>query len=353
MERALGKKLPLATLFHSPTIREIATALHGESRAETGSLIVEIQPEGNKPPFFWIHSLGGDGGGGFFYYRKLAELLGRDQPSYGIRSPAEPFTEIERMAAHYIQELRAIQPRGPYFLGGFCFGGNVAYEMARQLRESGEQIGLLAIIESAISSRCRMSLLRPDAFCMFLQNLRPWLLELIQQPPAAWSSRLRRKWQTARHKLGNLVNRQERGAAALTEVLDVESYPKDHLRFAEAHWKAMLAYRPKPFAGRITLFRARKQPLLLYDPTLGWGDFAREGVSVNVVPGTHETILEEPVVHVLARELKICLLEAQVPVPQNGRASATFVSSAPCAEASALSERFESRDYCPSSCQTQ
>jgi len=112
-------------------------------------LFVEIQPQGANPPFFWVHSLGGDGGGAFFYYRRLAQLLGPDQPSYGIRSPREPFTSLEEMADHYVDELLHFQPLGPYFLGGFCFGGIVAFEMAAQMRRRGREVGLLALLESA------------------------------------------------------------------------------------------------------------------------------------------------------------------------------------------------------------
>ena len=119
IEKTLGKKLPLATLFRAPTIEEIAGVIREDNQAKSWSTIVDIQPKGSKPPFFWIHTLGGDGGGGFFYYRKLAELLGLDQPSFGIRSPQEPFTRIEEMAKFYIKEIRKFQPEGPYYLGGF------------------------------------------------------------------------------------------------------------------------------------------------------------------------------------------------------------------------------------------
>ena len=150
IEAAFQRKLPLATLFRAPTVAGIARLLgEAEKQEQTWSTIVEIQPEGSRPPFFWIHSLGGDGGGGFFYYRKLAELLGPDQPSFGIRSPREPFHQIEEMARFYVSEIRKAQPRGPYSLGGFCFGGIVAYEMARQLAEEGEEVGVLALLESS------------------------------------------------------------------------------------------------------------------------------------------------------------------------------------------------------------
>src|SRR5262249_32304754 len=74
IEKQIGKKLPLAPLFRAPTVEQIATLLRDGTQANSWSTIVDIQPKGPKPPFFWMHTLGGDGGGGFFYYRKLAEL---------------------------------------------------------------------------------------------------------------------------------------------------------------------------------------------------------------------------------------------------------------------------------------
>src|SRR5206468_10373945 len=109
-----------------------------------------IQSKGSRPPLFLVH---GAGGGMFWGYVNLARHLGAEQPIYGFKSRGldgrEEFERIEDMAAQYIADLRALQPVGPYFLGGYCFGGNVAYEMARQLRRQGEEIGLLALMNCA------------------------------------------------------------------------------------------------------------------------------------------------------------------------------------------------------------
>jgi len=96
----------------------------------------------------------------------------------------------------------------------------------------------------------------------------------------------------------------------------MSDYPKDYIRYAQVHWQALQAYKPQPFSGHITLFRARKQPLLCLDPTLGWAALAQQGVAVNVIPGTHEKMLAEPNVQILAAELKLCLVEAQSPTAE-------------------------------------
>src|SRR3954466_11251371 len=111
------------------------------------SSIVGIQPKGKRPALFLVH---GVGGGMLWGYHNLARELGEEQPIYAFKSRGldglEEFTRIEDMAAHYIADLRQFQPQGPYHLGGYCFGGNVAYEIARQLTAQGQEVGLLLLM---------------------------------------------------------------------------------------------------------------------------------------------------------------------------------------------------------------
>ncbi len=138
IEKAFGKKLPLVAIFLAPTIEKLGERIRDEMRgdgAAPASSVVALQPKGSRPPIFFVH---GAGGGMFWGYVNLARRLGTDQPVFGLASRGSDgiaeFETIEEMAAHYIpSELRSIQPDGPYYLGGYCFGGNVAFEMARQL----------------------------------------------------------------------------------------------------------------------------------------------------------------------------------------------------------------------------
>lgn len=313
-EEVLGRKLPLATLFQSPTIEKIAQVIRAGNESGKGSVFVSIQPKGTRPPMFWVHSLGGDGGGGFFYYRKLSELLGLDQPSFGIRSPEEPFHRIEEMAAHYVERLVEFHPTGPYLLGGFCFGGNVAYEMARQLVAMGRPVGLLVLLESAAPCSGSASGLRQAGGALpVLNHLRSWLVEFIHQSPGEMLHRIRRKRKLLGKQIARTfsLSKRSESPAELEDVIDMAGYPAAYVKYAKAHWRALTQYTPGKYPGRITLFRARKQPLSRFDPTLGWGDLAAGGVTVNVIPGSHEKMLEEPNVHILATELKACLVELQ------------------------------------------
>jgi thioesterase domain-containing protein/acyl carrier protein len=310
IEKTLGKKLPLATLFRAPTIEEIARVIREDNQAKSWSTIVDIQPKGSKPPFFWIHTLGGDGGGGFFYYRKLAELLGPDQPSFGIRSPQEPFSRIEEMATFYIKEIRKFQPEGPYYLGGFCFGGNVAFEMAQQLTAAGEEVGLLVMLESSPPNVNHKQSWSATAAKYSIENIVENVKDFVQVSPEEKLAMLKTKSRKLTERFRKkIVPVQESEPVALSQILDLSTYPEGYVTYAETHWEALTHYYPQPYRGEITLFRAKKQGLSNFNHALSWDALAGERVNVTVVPGTHESMLQEPNVQIVAAKLR-GLLEA-------------------------------------------
>jgi amino acid adenylation domain-containing protein len=151
IELAFGKTLSLATLFAHPTIEQLALALEKEEQPSQTPLVA-VQPGGHKRPFFYLH---GAWNSDAFYCFYLAQYLGPDQPFYALApynfGDLHTIPSIEEMATAHIQAVRAVQPEGPYLLGGFCNGGLVAYEMARQLQASGQSIEALILIEPAYS----------------------------------------------------------------------------------------------------------------------------------------------------------------------------------------------------------
>ena len=154
IEKEFGKKLPLATLFTSPTIEELAVALDGRNAKTSWSPLVAISPRGSKPPLFLVHGAGGN----VLLYRSLGEHFAPDFPLYGLQSlgldgESQPLRTIEEMAACYVRELRTVQRRGPYYLGGYCLGGTVAYEMAQILTRDGEEVPLVAMLDTYNYSR--------------------------------------------------------------------------------------------------------------------------------------------------------------------------------------------------------
>ncbi|MEW6160648.1 MAG: amino acid adenylation domain-containing protein, partial [Verrucomicrobiota bacterium] len=126
LERATGRNLPLGTLYQASTIETLAQVLKEQSTASDWSALVPLQPAGSRPPFFLIHTTPGDVLG----YGNLIYHLGTDQPCYGFQSRGLLRSElchqrIEQMADDYVQRLREFQPEGPYYLGGWCYGGIV------------------------------------------------------------------------------------------------------------------------------------------------------------------------------------------------------------------------------------
>src|SRR5205823_633968 len=148
LERELGSELPLGALFQAPTIERLALLV--ERRAPPGdgrwTSLVPIQPNGSQPSLFCVHG----GAGTILHLQPLARRLGPEQPFYGLQARglyggATPWRTVEQMSAHYLGELRTVQPNGPYYLGGYCFGAIVAFDMAQRLLRDGEDVDLLVV----------------------------------------------------------------------------------------------------------------------------------------------------------------------------------------------------------------
>jgi amino acid adenylation domain-containing protein len=319
MEKVFGRSLPVVTLFQAPTVKRLADVLRQEGWPVPPSSLVAIQPNGARSPFFCVHGMGG----GVLDYADLAHQLGPDQPFYGLQDRGlngthEPFTRIEDMAAQYIIEVQTLQPEGPYFLGGYCYGGTVAFEMARQLQAQGQQVALLAIMDnSPPNSGYYEKIWNPRVMVKFLKNLPYWLHDFLQLSPDEMVARILRKARVAKQEIENLFT-PARGRPTQTDIeaivdVDLSQIPEERHKFLEAHYLALVNYVPQPYSGRITLFRTRRYSLLgPFDPTMGWGELAAGGVEVKEVSGFHANVLQPPYVQRLAEQLKAaCLGEAQ------------------------------------------
>ncbi len=314
MQERLGLELPLAALFQATTIREIAQMVRNGADSALSASLVKIQPGGFRPPLFWVHTLGGGGGGGLLRYRDLAMKLGPDQPSLGLREPEEPFSDLEAMAAFYVGEMRRLQPEGPYYLTGYCFGGNVAFEMARQLREAGQDVGLLALLDSAPPLVAdRGSLANPGILLLTLRNFPGWLRTFLKKDPEARRRSLRLHWRFARTRVKKLVTGKNGQAVfpELSDMMDLSEYPQGFLEIARTHWRALMTHAPRPFPGDVILFRTRERALVPGAAERGWRSITDGRVEVVEVPGTHASFLEEPAVSELAEKLRARLRSAQ------------------------------------------
>ena len=322
IEARLGRSVPLAALFHAPTIEALAAAIRGDA-AETGwSPLVPIQPRGSKPPFFAVHGVGGN----VLAYRALAKQLPEDQPFYalqarGLDGTTPPHTRVEEMALDYLREIRRLQPTGPYYLGGLSFGCAVALEMAQLLRSQGEEVPLLALFDGGLR-RARELLprsMRLKQVALFhISRALMHAQVLAKLRPREAPGFVHRKRTTLTRRLRSLVwQARYHGYESAGAELPV------HLRrVEEGAYLAAKRYLPRYYDGPAVLFRSSEGPRLRFvDPLMGWGIIVRGGLEVRHVPGDHVTMSLEPHVRVLARELTSALDAARQRVAERAASS--------------------------------
>jgi amino acid adenylation domain-containing protein len=313
IEKLFKKRLPLATLLQAPTIAELSEVLRKENWKPSWNALVPIQPGGSKPPLFLVHSHGGN----VLEYYPLASHLGEDQPVYALQARGLDGNiiadqSLEEMATIYIEELRSLQPTGPYFLGGFCFGGLLALEAAQQLIAAGEAVALVAMIQTT----------HPDSSQALSKTmfLRRWWRKGVKRFDLEWENmghqgkgylieRFRRSWDILRArteiKFDRILGRDEVKPAKM-------SMPRVLELLGAKHDKAFDRYHARPYAGNVVLFRATKQlPELAGDAYLGWKTVLPNMLVCEVI-GHQQNILGEPKVKRLAQELAVYLHAAQL-----------------------------------------
>jgi amino acid adenylation domain-containing protein len=306
IEKIYKHRLPLATFLQAPTVAALAEILRQHTAARAWSSLVPIRTGGSKSPLFLIHSHGGN----VLEYYPLAHLLPKDQPvvalqARGLDGNIPKNLTIEEAASAYLAEIRELQASGPYFLGGFCFGGLVAYEAAQQLRAAGEEVALLALLQTVHPQAMHF---KPEATALhrfWYRASKRISLErenLGHRGTRHIGDRFRRaldvtKARTAirlRSAFGN--GQSVRPGASMAEVLEILGIEHD---------RAFEKYVPKPFYGNAVLFRAAKQmPGILADSSLGWKPLMTGKFMVCEIPGHQQNMLVEPNVSHLAHELQ-------------------------------------------------
>ena len=318
IEVLTGKRLPIVTIFQLPTIAQLAQRIaETESSQRSSSLVVPINPRGSRVPLFLVHGAGGDAMWG---YANLAQHLGSEQPVYGIQPRAgddsDKFGTLEAMAADYVKELRSFQPGGPYCLGGYCFGGSLAYEMARQLKEQGQEVAFVGLLESAPEGGTYQQVRwwRLDFLFRFTRNLWFCVADFRGYAPDERRSLVRRKLRVFARKMWRGLRRQtSHDGVDIDDIIDSSKFADHELKLWEAHLGLLSRHVSKPYAGHVTVFRTAAHPLFSsYQNDLGWGALAFGGVAVKLVAGSHANIFFEPNVSELARQLASALGDIRV-----------------------------------------
>jgi len=295
LEQRLGVRLTEAALLEGGTVHRMAGLL---DRLRPRRSLVAIRPDGRLPPFFCVHPLSG----WVMEFRDLAGLLGPEQPFYALQARGRDGgamgpASVEAMAAAYLEEIHTVQPSGPYALGGWSFGGLVAYDMARQLEDAGEAVSLLVLIDTAFPAGLRQQL-SPRRHLTRLARLS-W--------PARAAYLPRRLGRFLAHVWTWLRVRGVSGAGA--------ERVGETGRLQEANSLAARAFRPRRFGGSLLLVCTGDTDV--EEESLGWSRVAAGGVRVVRYPRapdrSEEYAFQEPHLARLARELRARLLEAEGP----------------------------------------
>lgn len=301
-----GHNLPLSTLFENPTIEKLAQVVNHPVDETSNSPLVAINSSGSKIPFFCIHGAGG----GVRQYFNLSRRLGEDYPFYALQhTPDEKEPEIisvEETASRYLQEIRKVQPNGPYLLGGHCYGGVLTFEIAQQLQKQGQTVGLLVVID-AILPETRIESTKDDDAKFLLR-----MAESIKtNNNVEFSVTFEELRELPLNEQLHLVNQKTNYIFSDTEI-------KDFLRYYQlfkAHVQAMRDYVPQVYLDSMILLRANEEIIHDFespefhtdDPLLGWGKYSSQPIPVIEVPGDHFSIFVEPNIQELAKHLRICI----------------------------------------------
>ena len=295
VKNQLGITFDLSVLMVAPTIADLALRLRS-ALPKDASHLVPLRTSGAKPPLFCVHG----GGGHVLAYREMVNALPEDQPVYGFRAldGDDVHATVEQLAAIYLRDIRQAQKHGPYQLCGMSFGGLVAYEMATTLSAQGEEVGIVALLDTGNPAYYRDLPFQSKIkfqFTYLLDRLakygkRIFRGEFIQLALDAYVF-IRRQVQTVvwllLRKLGS------------TTKLSAQRYMQDAVVFGAV----ARSYTPKRYEGRVVLFRAQGRTAEYgSNIKLGWDEVV-DDVQVRVIPGSHLSIMQMPNVLTLAEEL--------------------------------------------------
>jgi len=294
IQKHFQRNLPLAILFQYSTIEQLANFLSSSTDPLPWSALVPINAKGDQPPLFCVHP----GGGNVICYHHLAYYLNSEQPFYGLQSfglnpKNHPHTSVEQMATHYIQELQTVQPHGPYFLSGWSFGGLVAFEMAQQLSHKGEQIALLALMDTNPPCLSYKGLI-DNAFLLvelFKDRLNLCLEQLRQLEP---EEQIIYVEEQAKHK--NVV----------LEGFDFDQAPH-LLKILQINGQAVQNYQGQYYSGSMVIFKASETDT---DFEYYWKELV-EHIETVVVPGNHLNMVSPPHVQTLVQKLENFIEQAK------------------------------------------
>ncbi len=285
IEKLTGKKLPLVTLLQAPTIERLTERLRDEGYEGSWSSLVPFVTEGSKYPFFYVSPYLVS----VLAMTDIATHVGSERPVYGLRPAGldgieKIHTTIEEMATHYIKEIKTIQPQGPYLLGGHCSGSWVAFEMAHQLTEAGDEVGHVIVVDS-----------EPPNFSPPAHNISYYLtrgLHYLRDERLFYALH----WQI-KLKLNQLFG-EKVGSQEDRRVQEMRN----------THDKAYEVYTAPIYSGPLVFIRSREWHALPDNAWhMNWGKLTTGSIDIEIVPGTHAELINNPHAKMLADKINFYL----------------------------------------------
>jgi thioesterase domain-containing protein/acyl carrier protein len=298
LREEFGRELALVQLLARPTVEGIADLIETSSAAAPPDdtrwrCLVPVRPEGTRTPLFVVVGYGPNAlEHTMLILSRMAAHLDGDQPVYGLRprwvnGGGKAYLDIGEMARECLSEMRTVQPSGPYLLGGYCLQGAVAVEIAQQLRRDGEDVRLLALIDSLRPNAVHKFLIGLINYSDYLRRRGHYVLEIIVNILAARNGS--RKAAFSKLITSKLKKSRRKGTGS--------GLPSS-LEHFERHRELLLRYRPEPYFGRISLYVAEKcydaivaRKWYPFERYMGWQGIARGGLSIHKVSGDHQALL--------------------------------------------------------------
>ena len=308
IEKKTGKKIPLSSLFQHSTVEKFAKLLTLENEISS-EYLVPLKPKGSKPPLFIVHGAGLN----ILNFAHVINHFDEDQPVYGFQGIGPNgydnwFESIEAMAATYIESIVKINPNGPYALAGFSFGGVVAFEMARQLKDQGKTISIIALLDTHLDPSYYYATYSQKKLVRYFNRTRKWL-DYSKEMITSWKLlKLRvnsKKEYLLRKYFGLKDSMTEQEAIALEKFIEADSMVK----------KIVDRYQITPQQLEVELFRSEEDDNYKLDPThLGWKKAALNGVNIHNISGNHLNIVAPPNDKILAKIIQGILNEKHTKV---------------------------------------
>ncbi len=305
IKKETGKYLPIGSLFKNPTIAELSRTVEMGNAKSNFESLVPLKPEGDKAPLYIVHGLGST----VFKFYDFAHKLDKNQPVYGFQAKGidgleKPIATIEAMASQYVRELLKHNPSGPYLLSGYSLGGNIAFEMTRQLESQGKKVSLLAMFDSFVVKNDQL----PDGLYKDIHKVATRIAKFFY----TFSLLSAHPMRTINHKVFTVKRSIKTffGQSVGNEIGLDENF--DHIGNVMAmHRIAISNYKLKKLDREIHLFKAKKPATYLNDfEFLGWAPYVTK-VNVHPIDGDHTEIFDDTVNDLFAKSLQKVIDDAK------------------------------------------